>query len=100
MKKLVIAAGVLIGIGFVAKRLGAKFQNMDWEQAFRGDAGQRAAEADVPEYHGDPGEHPSHRVARRLSDPGGKRGSTSRRGRDMTQSLPEQRMRVAGRSPR
>jgi hypothetical protein len=34
MKKLVIAAGVLIGIGVVAKRLGAKIQNMDWEQAF------------------------------------------------------------------
>ena len=33
MKKLVVAAGVLIGIGLVAKGLGTKFQNMDWEQA-------------------------------------------------------------------
>jgi hypothetical protein len=34
MKKLVIAAGVLIGVGLAARRLGAKLQSMDWEQAF------------------------------------------------------------------
>jgi hypothetical protein len=34
MRKLLIAAAVLIGMGLVVKRLGAKFQNMDLEQAF------------------------------------------------------------------
>jgi hypothetical protein len=34
MKEVVIAAAVLIGIGVVAKRLGAESQSMDWEQAF------------------------------------------------------------------
>ena len=34
MKKLVIAAGVLIGIGIVVNRVGAKLQNIDWEKAF------------------------------------------------------------------
>ena len=34
MKKLIIVAGVLVGAGLVARRVGTKFQNMDWEKAF------------------------------------------------------------------
>ena len=34
MRKFVIAAGVLIGIGIVANRVGAKLQDIDWEKAF------------------------------------------------------------------
>lgn len=34
MKKFVIAAVVLVGIGFVVKRLGPKFENVDWKKFF------------------------------------------------------------------
>jgi hypothetical protein len=34
MKKLVIAAVVLVGIGFLAKRFGPKCANVDWEKRF------------------------------------------------------------------
>jgi hypothetical protein len=34
MKKLIVAAAVLIGLGLLAKRAGARFQNLDWEEAF------------------------------------------------------------------
>jgi len=34
MKKLVIAAVVLLGIGFLAKRFGPKVANVDWEKRF------------------------------------------------------------------
>jgi len=34
MKKLVIAAVLLVGIGFLAKRLGPRVANVDWEKRF------------------------------------------------------------------
>lgn len=34
MKKLIIAAMVLAGIGFLVKRFGPKFENVDWEKCF------------------------------------------------------------------
>jgi hypothetical protein len=34
MKKLIVALGVLLGIGLVVRRLGSRFQTMDWEKAF------------------------------------------------------------------
>jgi hypothetical protein len=34
MKKLATAAIVVVGIGIVAGRLGAKCRNMDWEKVF------------------------------------------------------------------
>lgn len=34
MKKLMIALVVLVGVGFVAKRFGPKFENVDWEKRF------------------------------------------------------------------
>ena len=34
MKKLVIAAAVLAGLAFLAKRFGPKFEDVDWEKRF------------------------------------------------------------------
>jgi hypothetical protein len=34
MKKLVIAAAVLVGIGLLAQRFGPKLANVDWEKRF------------------------------------------------------------------
>ena len=34
MKKLLVAAALLIGLGVVAKRLGTRMQNVDWEKKF------------------------------------------------------------------
>ncbi len=34
MKKLVITAAVLVGLGFLAKRFGPQLGNIDWEQRF------------------------------------------------------------------
>ena len=34
MKKLIIAAMVLVGIAFLAKRFGPKVGNVNWEQRF------------------------------------------------------------------
>jgi len=34
MKKIIIAAVLLVGIGFLVKRFGPKFENVDWEKRF------------------------------------------------------------------
>ncbi len=34
MKKLLVAAALFIGLGLVAKRLGTRMQNVDWEKKF------------------------------------------------------------------
>jgi hypothetical protein len=34
MKKFLIAAAVLVGLGILAKRFGPKFENIDWEKRF------------------------------------------------------------------
>ena len=34
MKKLLVTAALLIGLGLVAKRLGTRMQNVDWEKKF------------------------------------------------------------------
>ena len=34
MKKLLVTAALFIGLGLVAKRLGTRMQNVDWEKKF------------------------------------------------------------------
>jgi len=34
MKKVLVAAALLVGLGVLAKRLGAGMQNVDWEKTF------------------------------------------------------------------
>ncbi len=34
MRKYIAAVAVLVGIGYLVKRLGAKFADVDWEQRF------------------------------------------------------------------
>jgi hypothetical protein len=54
MKKVLVAAAVLAGLGVLARLFGPKMSDIDWAEKVRGDAGQRPAEVDVPQHHRHP----------------------------------------------